>query len=161
LKLSPAALFAACTSFALLLAGGAAAQPSGPGAGAPLGAGAPRRPAIEGLPTAPTAVKLPTLSAEITGPGPMFDTAPSQARGLEPAHFNYSPRESFASGTADGKPYTTRVVVRMPRDASKFSGLVLAESMHSSGAAHMFEFTSGYLMSSGHAAVEILTTSPA
>jgi hypothetical protein len=32
--------------------------------------------------------------------------------------------------------------------------------MHSSGAAHMFEFTSGYLMDSGHAAVEILTTSP-
>jgi len=49
----------------------------------------------------------------------------------------------------------------MPRDASKFSGLVLAESMHSSGAAHMFEFTSGYLMSAGHGAVEILTTSPA
>ena len=26
--------------------------------------------------------------------------------------------------------------------------------MHVSGAAHMFEFTSGYLMNSGHAAVE-------
>jgi hypothetical protein len=37
---------------------------------------------------------------------------------------------------------------------------VLAESMHVSGAAHMFEFTSGYLMDAGHAAVEIVTTSP-
>ena len=45
-------------------------------------------------------------------------------------------------------------------DDSKFSGLVLAESMHVSGAAHMFEFVSGYLMDSGHAAVEIVTTSP-
>src|SRR5688572_30214215 len=33
--------------------------------------------------------------------------------------------------------------------------------MHGSGAAHMFEFTSIYTMSSGHAAVEILTTPPA
>jgi hypothetical protein len=32
--------------------------------------------------------------------------------------------------------------------------------MHGSGAAHMFEFTSGYLMDAGHAAVEIVTTSP-
>jgi hypothetical protein len=38
---------------------------------------------------------------------------------------------------------------------------VLAEAMHGSGAAHMFEFTSIYTMSSGHAAVEILTTPPA
>ena len=39
--------------------------------------------------------------------------------------------------------------------------LVLAEAMHGSGAAHMFEFTSIYTMSSGHIAVEILTTPPA
>jgi hypothetical protein len=44
---------------------------------------------------------------------------------------------------------------------SKFSGLVLAEAMHGSGAAHMFEFTSIYAMSSGHVGVEILTTPPA
>ena len=62
-------------------------------------------------------------------------------------------------GHRDGKPYTTRVVVRIPRDARKFSGLVLAESMHVSGAAHAFEFTAAYVMDSGHAAVEILTTS--
>jgi hypothetical protein len=152
IKVGTAAALAACASLAIIVCGGAAAQQ--PARGAP-------RPSIEGLPTVPTAVALPTLSAEITGPGSMFDSAPSQARGLDTAHFGYATREYFASGTADGKPYTTRVVVRMPRDASKFSGLVLAESMHSSGAAHMFEFTSGYLMSAGHAAVEILTTSPA
>ena len=90
----------------------------------------------------------------------MFDSAPSQAKGLDLEHFKYATKEFFASGTADGKPYTTRVVVRIPRDARKFSGLVLAESMHVSGAAHAFEFTAAYVMDSGHAAVEILTTSP-
>ena len=127
----------------------------------PGGFGAPRpEPEIEGIPRVPTAVALPMLSAPITGPGPMFDSAPSQARGLDTEHFRYETTEYFASGTAAGKPYTARVVVRQPADRGKFSGLVLAESMHVSGAAHMFEFTSAYLMDAGHAAVEIVTTSP-
>lgn len=140
---------------ALLLATHAAwAQPPG-------GFGGPRpEPEIDGIPRVPTAVPLPTLSAPVTGPGPMFDSAPSQAAGLEPAHFRYETVEYFVSGTADGKPYTTRLVVRQPRSARDFSGLVLAESMHVSGAAHAFEFTAAYVMDSGHAAVEILTTSP-
>jgi hypothetical protein len=109
----------------------------------------------------PTAVALPKLSAEITGPGPMFDSSPSLAPGKGLAAFNYQAHEYLVSGTANGEPYTTRIVVRKPADNSKFSGLVLAEAMHGSGAAHMFEFTSIYTMSSGHAAVEILTTPPA
>jgi len=113
------------------------------------------------LPEAPTAVALPTLTAEIAGPGPMFDSSPSLAPGRGPAAFLYQTREYFVSGTANGEPYTTRIVVRKPADNAKFSGLVLAEAMHGSGAAHMFEFTSIYTMSSGHAAVEILTTPPA
>jgi hypothetical protein len=137
-----------------LAAAGAPAQPSA-GFGSPSA-----EPDIEGIPKVPTPVTLPRLSAPITGPGPMFDSAPSQMRGLDPAHFHYKTTEYFVSGVADGKPYTTRVVVRQPADDGKFSGLVLAESMHVSGAAHAFEFTATYVMSSGHAAVEILTTSP-
>src|SRR5690349_9568024 len=138
----------------LVAAGAVVAQPPG-------GFGGQRpEPEIPGIPPVPTAVALPTLSAPVTGPGPAFDSAPSQARGLDTQHFKYKTTEYFASGTAAGKPYTTRVVVRQPSDDSKFSGLVLAESMHVSGAAHMFEFVSGYLMNSGHAAVEIVTTSP-
>jgi len=113
------------------------------------------------LPETPTAVALPTLSAEVTGPGPMFDSSPSLAPGKGLAAFTYETHEYFVSGTANGESYTTRLVVRKPADNSKFSGLVLAEAMHGSGAAHMFEFTSIYTMSSGHAAVEILTTPPA
>jgi alpha/beta hydrolase family protein len=155
-KISSKASAALAMLVVVFLAPLASAQP---GSGRPGGpGGGPRIPDIEGLPKTPTAVALPTL-AEITGPGAMFDSAPSQARGLDLAHFNYATREYYASGTADGKPYTTRVVVRSPRDAGKFSGLVLAESMHVSGAAHAFEFTAAYVMDSGHAAVEILTTS--
>jgi hypothetical protein len=127
----------------------------------PGGLGGPRpEPEIEGIPRAPTAVSLPALSAPVTGPGAMFDSAPSHSHGLDPVHFRYAATEYFVSGTADDKPYTTRVVVRLPADTAEFSGLVLAESMHVSGAAHAFEFTAAYVMSSGHAAVEILTTSP-
>ena len=46
----------------------------------------------------------------------------------------------------------------MPSERARFSGLVLVESMHGSGAAHMFEYTSIYTMASGHAAVEVVTT---
>ena len=118
-------------------------------------------PAPSNLPDVPTAVALPTLSAEITGPGPIFDSVPSLAPGKGLDAFKYEAHEYFVSGTANGEPYTTRIVVRKPADNAKFSGLVLAEAMHGSGAAHMFEFTSIYTMSSGHAAVEILTTPPA
>jgi hypothetical protein len=137
---------------AALVAGSAAAQP-------PSAVSRPE-PEIEGIPRVPTAVALPQLSAPLSGPGPMFDSAPSQARGLDTQHFRYRTTEYFASGTAAGKPYTTRVVVRQPAADEEFSGLVLAESMHGSGAAHAFEFTAAYVMDSGHAAVEILTTSP-
>jgi hypothetical protein len=142
------------TLLASLAAAGAAGQPPGvPGGPRP-------EPEIEGIPRVPTAVALPTLSALVTGPGAAFDSAPSLAPELGIARFRYETTEYFVSGTAAGKPYTTRVVVRQPERAADFSGLVLAESMHGSGAAHMFEFVSGYLMDEGHAAVEIVTTSP-
>jgi hypothetical protein len=128
----------------------------GPQGGPPGGRGA----VPVNLPAVPTTVSLPMLSAEITGPGAMYDSTPSLPAGKGLAAFRYELKEYFVSGTANGQPYKTRLVVRRPAIARAFSGLVLAESMHSSGAAHMFEFTSTYTMSSGHAAVEILTTSP-
>jgi hypothetical protein len=108
------------------------------------------------LPAQPTAVALPTLSAEITGPGPMFDSAPSMAPGRDVRDFAYDVKEYWVSGTANGQPYKTRLVVRKPAQAGRFSGVVVAEAMHPSGAAHIFEFTSIYTMTSGHAAVEVV-----
>jgi hypothetical protein len=152
---------AAAVSVALL-----SADPTGQGPEQGRGRGQGRgnivqaQPVFDNLPEGPTAVALPTLSAEITGPGPIFDSAPSMPPGKGLAHYGYEAKEYFISGTANGRPYTTRIVVRRPADNARFSGLVLAESMHGSGAAHMFEYTSHYTMSSGHAAVEILTTNP-
>jgi hypothetical protein len=116
------------------------------------GGGAPAN-----LPTNPTAVAIPAVSKEVTGPGKMFDSATSLPPGRGLARHGYEAREYFISGAANGKPYSTRIVVRKPSDSSRFSGLVLLEAMHPSGASHMFEFTSEYTMTSGHMAVEVVT----
>jgi hypothetical protein len=113
------------------------------------------------LPETPTAVSIPTISAQVTGPGSMYESAPSLAPGKGLAHFKYEAREYFVSGTANGQPYKTRVVVRKPVNNAAFSGLVLVEPMHPSGSAHMFEYTSIYTMSSGHIAVDIVTAGQA
>ena len=137
---------------ALILAGTVLAQPGGPGGQRGQFGG--------GTPVRPEAVSLPDSWKPVTSPGPMFDSAPSHSPGYTPRDFAYLTLEYFVSGTANGEPYTTRLVIRRPGNDTDYSGLVLAESMHSSGAAHAFEYTSLYTMSAGHAAVEILTTSP-
>jgi len=106
------------------------------------------------IPTRP----LPTISAEITGPGPIFESLMELRPGDDLAHFAYDAREYFVSGTANGQPYTTRILVRRPRENSRFSGLVLAESMHPSGNAWMFHFTHTYSMATGHIGLDILTS---
>lgn len=145
-------------SFALIL-GAAALFLSAGSAMAQFGPGG-RGQSAGGTPVTPEPVSLPDTWKPVTGPGPMFDSSPSHAPGYTPEDFGYLTLEYFVSGTANGEPYTTRVVIRRPGNDADYSGLVLAESMHSSGSAHMFEFTAAYLMHSGHVAVEILTTSP-
>jgi len=109
------------------------------------------------LPQNPTAVSLPSISAQITGPGPIYESTQSFAPGKGLADFKYEAKEYFIFGSANGQPYKTRLVVRKPAANSKFSGLVLVEPMHPSGSAHMFEYTSIYTMTSGHAAVEVVS----
>ena len=64
-------------------------------------------------------------------------------------------REYLLSGIAEGQPYTTLLVVRAPEDPEDFSGIVVAEPMHSSGFSLMFQNMREYMMSHGHASVEI------
>lgn len=109
------------------------------------------------LPENPTAVTLATISSEVTGPGSMYQSVQSLPAGMDLDHFDYEANEYFVSGTAAGEPYKTRIVVRRPADDDDFSGLVIAEAMHPSGSAHMFEFSSNYIMDSGHVAVEVVT----
>src|SRR3981081_1609347 len=77
------------------------------------------------------------------------------------ARFNYEAKEYFISGTSNGQPYKTRIVIRKPKDNSKFNGLILAESMHPSGNPWVFHFTQTYAMTAGVLGLEILTSAPA
>src|SRR5688572_24678166 len=106
------------------------------------------------LPSTPVLATMPTFKA-VTGPGPMFAALQPLPADGDPARFKYVTKEYFVSGIAQGQPYTTRVVVRRPSDFRKFSGIVVAEPMHPTGNDWMFHFLHSYLMSQGHAAVEI------
>jgi hypothetical protein len=69
--------------------------------------------------------------------------------------FGYVQQEFFISGTiGQGLPYTTRLLVRRPADSRKFSGIVIAESIRSSGIRSMW-MERRYMMTHGHAYVEI------
>jgi hypothetical protein len=97
----------------------------------------------------------PTVSAPVTGPGAMFPGLRQVPAGTGLEDHGYAVTEYFVSGTASGKPYTTRILVRQPEDRSRFSGVVVAEPMHASGNSWMFFFTRLYVMRNGHISVEI------
>ncbi len=98
---------------------------------------------------------LPKVTGPVTGPGAMYPGLRELPKGGQLADFDYLSTEYFVSGTANGKPYTTRIVVHQPKDSKKFSGIVVSEVMHSSGNSWMFFNTHLYLMSQGHIHVEI------
>jgi hypothetical protein len=141
----------------LPLPGQPAPAQGGRGRGGRAGGPAP----VSNLPAAPVVSPLATVSPEVTGPGEMFSSLMDLPAGDDMARFGYQTHEYFVSGTANGEPYRTRLVIRRPADPSRFSGIVLAESMHPSGNAWMFHFTHTYTMSSGHIGVEIVTSTPA
>jgi hypothetical protein len=139
---------------------GGRGQGGGQGAGRQGGGRAGGAPQPSNLPAAPTAAPLATVSAEVSGPGQMFESLMELKPGDDMAHFKYEAKEYVVSGTANGQPYRTRIVIRKPIDNARFSGLVLAESMHPSGNAWMFHFTHRYSMDAGHVALDILTSDP-
>lgn len=112
------------------------------------------------LPSSPSAVTLPSMTPPVGGAGPMFESLMALPAADDLAHFEYEASEYFVSGTASGRPYTTRIVIRKPVDAARSSGLVLVESMHPSGNAWMFHFTHRYSMSAGHVGLDVLTSTP-
>jgi hypothetical protein len=101
---------------------------------------------------------LANASPEVTGPGKFYETLMELKPNANMAHFKYETKEYFVSGTANGQPYKTRVVIRKPIDNSRFNGMILAESMHPSGNPWVFHFTHVYSMSTGVIGVEILTS---
>lgn len=112
--------------------------------------------AAPALPQTPTAVAIPQVWA-VAGPGEPFPGLQRLPEKETLSDFKYILKEYFVSGTAAGQPYTTRVLVRRPSDAKKFSGIVVAEAMHPSGNSWMFHFTHTYVMTQGHISLEIVT----
>jgi len=68
--------------------------------------------------------------------------------------YGYVEEEYFISGTVDGKPYSTNLLVRKPKDPSKFSGLVAVETVHLAGAIPFWGFQKVWL-NSGHGWVAV------
>lgn len=110
------------------------------------------------LSSSPQAATMPTFK-EITGPGALYPALQRLPADEDLGHFNYIVKEYFVSGIAQGRPYTTRVLVRRPSDMTKFSGIVVAEPMHFTGNSWMFHFLHTYVMAQGHVSFEIVTSS--
>jgi hypothetical protein len=98
---------------------------------------------------------MPSFEGPITEGGAMYPGLRPEAPGSTAADFGYATDEYFVSGTANGQPYRTRILVRHPEPAGRFSGIVVAESMHSNGFAVTFEPARKYFFMRGHVQVEI------
>jgi Alpha/beta hydrolase domain len=101
--------------------------------------------------------QMPDVEGPITAPGDMFIDPLEQNFPISAAAFGYVFEEYFVSGTAAGESYEVRLLVARPADPSAelFSGHVLVEPKHGTGIPFVWNFTRDYLMSEGHAAVEI------
>jgi Alpha/beta hydrolase domain len=94
-------------------------------------------------------VQAAALNRPQSGEGSAPYVPPGEYRGRLD-DFDYIEEEWFATGEADGRPYTTAVFVRRPRDRHRFSGTVVVEPLHAMGAPPIWLYTSDYIMRSGH-----------
>ena len=101
---------------------------------------------------------VPTVRGPIAGPGQMYPNPPvnvvPSAKKVE--DFPYVTEEYFVSGTAQNAPYTTRIIVRRPREVSAFSGTVVAEALHAGGRSLIFEWSRESILTRRHMFVEIV-----
>ncbi|KAF1736109.1 hypothetical protein CRV24_005045 [Beauveria bassiana] len=92
---------------------------------------------------------------------PLPVTDDSQSVILEPYHvallpeYGYASKEYLISGKAYGEPYCTRLLLRCPDDASRFTGFVVMEPSHLWGGTSIWRHTSRWLMRNGHAWLEV------
>lgn len=92
---------------------------------------------------------------------PLPVTDDSQSVILEPYHvdllpeYGYASMEYLISGEAYGEPYCTRLLLRCPDDASRFTGFVVMEPSHLCGGTSIWRHTSRWLMRNGHAWLEV------
>ncbi len=113
--------------------------------------------ALPGIAAADVA-PIPTLSAPMTGPAKMYpDPAISVVPGSPQVEdFPYVTEEYFVSGSAGGAPYTTRIIVRRPRDPQQSSGVAVTEALHAGGRSLIFEWSRVSILTRRHVFVEIV-----
>jgi hypothetical protein len=103
-------------------------------------------------------VSAPTVSGPVNGPGTMYpDPAVSIVPGAVTVEsFPYVTEEYFVSGTVNDAPYTTRIIVRRPKDPATFSGTVVSEALHAGGRSLIFEWSRVSILTRRHLFVEIV-----
>ena len=114
---------------------------------------------MSGIATAHAAVPpVPSISAAVPGPGLMYPNPPVSivAGATRVEDFPYLTEEFFVSGTANGAPYMTRIIVRRPKDTGRFSGIAVAEALHAGGRSLIFEWSRVSILTRGHLFVEIV-----
>jgi hypothetical protein len=101
---------------------------------------------------------VPAVSGPVTGPGLMYPNPPVNVvpAAVKVEDFPYITEEYFVSGTANGAPYTTRIIVRRPQNASVFSGTVVSEALHAGGRSLIFEWSRQSILTRNHMFVEIV-----
>ncbi len=109
-------------------------------------------------PAAAATPAVPTISGPVTMPGLMYPNPPVSVvpTAAKVEDFPYVTEEFFVSGTVNAAPYTTRVIVRRPRDVRAFSGTVVAEALHAGGRSLVFEWSRVSILTRGHLFVEIV-----
>ena len=101
---------------------------------------------------------VPTTSGPVTGPGLLYPNPPVSVvpTAVKVEDYPYLTEEYFVSGTAKDAPYTTRIIVRRPKDPSTFSGVVVSEALHAGGRSLIFEWSRLSILTRHHVFVEIV-----
>src|SRR5262245_45730382 len=107
-------------------------------------------------------VSTPSITGPIAGPGMMY---PNPTISIVPGattveSFPYLTEEYFVSGTVNDAPYTTRIIVRRPKDPASFSGVVVTEALHAGGRSLIFEWSRVSILTRRHMFVEIVHSAP-
>jgi hypothetical protein len=110
---------------------------------------------------ASAAAQKPIPAATITGPIPVTAQsnepfrADASRRPSNLGTYGYVEEEYFVSGSVDGRPYTTSILVRKPGASAQFSGVVVVETLHFQGNTPFWSMYRDRLMSDGHAWVMV------
>src|SRR5499427_1547302 len=105
-----------------------------------------------------TTAPMPTVSGPVTSPGMMYPNPPVSIvpTAVKVEDFQYITEEYFLSGTANGAPYMTRMIIRRPTNPTAFSGTIVAEAQHAGGRSLIFEWSRVSILTRNHVFAEIV-----